>query len=232
MLLDEFHVAQLIFQVNYPIAFDIWDRAGALSKSIGKIWPGVDITRDIEPSSIALRGKGFQITTKIDQGTVVLNNPKKIDALAISRISDTFGVWRDALELKELSRLSTRIIYALNFEDSASANSRVMRLLKEELPERVFNQDMSSGNNAIEKRWRFLDEKSFTNISIRTEDLKFELQNDANIEEWNQDPLIIHRLAIDFDRGLKQVPPPDKLRADDWIKGVIHVARRDIEKLL
>lgn len=233
MILDDYSISQLIVQINYPMAFEMWDRIGRVTRQLEKCWPGVEVARDaVSPNAVTLKAKHFQITTGLETSTVVLRNLRTVDNLSIDRIAESFAIWRDGFELDKLTRLSTRVIYERKFSDSRTAQGAVTSLLKEKFTERVFNQDPDGDGNGLEKRWNFSDGNSFTKLSIRAEEIKYEISTDVVVDEWALDPVVVHRALIDFDRGLLKPPPASKIQMGDWVKGVIHLLRRDIEKVL
>ncbi len=56
MILDSYKPTKLIFHIQYANAYELWDRAGAIGRCLGKIWPGLTL-REGQPQHQTLVGK-------------------------------------------------------------------------------------------------------------------------------------------------------------------------------
>lgn len=59
MILDTFKLHSATFQVSYPDAFDVWDRAGEIASKLTKIWPDLTLNKAQPDKQIF---KGHNIT--------------------------------------------------------------------------------------------------------------------------------------------------------------------------
>ncbi len=84
----------------------------------------------------------------------------------------------------------------------------------------------------MELRYRFQDEDSFSTLTIKSEQVTYQANLDPSFVEDYEIKKTVNRLIIDFDRGLLGTIKASNLRMDEWIKGFIHVLRRDIEKVI
>ena len=95
MILDNFKLSQLIVQIQYPHALELWDSAGAANRRLQKIWPDVEIVGDqITPNQVILKSGHVQIDTGLDKSTISLSRLTTIDQNSIQKITETFQAWR------------------------------------------------------------------------------------------------------------------------------------------
>lgn len=234
MILDSsFKLSRLIVQAGYPPAPLIWDCAGKTNSRIQRIWPGLEFLLDhISPNQVILKSPGVQVETGLEKSTISLFGLKTIDQLTSDRIVETFGVWREFLGLEELSRISSRVIYTKDFKSISTANSALFALAKYQIKAKVFDQPVDSPLNTIDCAYKFEDESSFAFLRIRTEQVTVEITPNADMPNLKGSKETTNRLVIDFDRGIKKKVAAADFRMDEWLKGFVHVFRRDLEKVV
>lgn len=233
MLLDNFSIFRLIVQVRYPPAFELWDRAGRINRAVTRIWPDMEVVPEkTAPNQVILKSKTIQVDTGFDISTVSLSHLKSLDSTNSQRIVDTFDVWRKNLDLDDLNRVSSRVLYVRNYPDIGAANNALFSLVGHRPSARVFDQPENSPLNTVDLAFKFEDEDSFSFLRLRTEFVKVELTVDPDFSEIEPQKKTINRLVIDFDRGLKKPIKAQDLRMDDWLKGFQHVLRRDLGKVI
>lgn len=235
MLLDLFKIARLIVQIRYAPALELWDNAGRVNRKIQKIWPDTEVVGDqVTPAQVILKSADIQIDTGFEQSTVQTSNLKTLDQVTSQRIVETFEAWRDELGLKSLTRVSSRILFTQDFSTPLEANSALLKLIgkSERVSVKVFDQPVDSPLNSVDFTYRFEDEMSFSFLRIRTEIGTLKITENPEIPEIKGTDRSINRLVVDFDRGLKKAVDPANFRMDEWLKGFVHLLRRDVEKVL
>lgn len=231
MILDSFKLHTAIFQLRYIEAYELWDRAGAISRAMCAIWPDLKLSEG-KPQRQILEGNGVHLQTEIAQSTVTLKGDKSLEQHKVKQLIATFDVWRKELALKELKRISTRTIFVKDFSSTKEANAELRSLGLVRWPSsKVFDQPLESDLNGFEIRYRFEDKSSFSFLSFRVEQVKYDVELDPDFFDETEMHRSKYRMIIDFDRGLLGVVDAEKFRVDDWIKGHQHILRRDIEKV-
>lgn len=66
MLLDTLKLRSTVFQVQYPAAFEMWDNAGATSRQLAGIWPGLKVNT-AEPFRITLQSEDVHHPSALPQ---------------------------------------------------------------------------------------------------------------------------------------------------------------------
>ena len=231
MILDSFKLQTVIIQLLYADAFELWDRAGMISRRLSTIWPDLKIVEG-QPQQQTLRGKGVNIQTGLKQSTISLSGGKSLEQNKVQKVKETFEVWREALALKIVNRISTLVTYSKEFPTIKEANAELIALNLARWPtSKVFDQPSDSELNGLDIQYRFEDKNSFSLLRLKAEKIQFEVDLDPEWVEESEIRKLKNRIIIDFDRGLLGSVNADNFRMDDWIKGYQHILRRDIEKV-
>lgn len=234
MILDNFKIKQLVVQVRYLHALELWDNAGRVNRRIQKIWPDAKIVGEaVQPNNVVLKNDKAQIDTGLEQSTISLRQLTTLDQYTTQQIVDTYAAWRDELSLTKLNRVSSRVLYARDFETMREANEELFKLSLCRFPKsKVFDQPTDSPKNTFVLTYRFEDEASFAFLRVRTEGVRMEFKADKEFTTLKDTSETKNRLMIDFDRGLIESTEAASFRMDEWLKGFMHVLRRDVEKVL
>jgi len=234
VILDNFKIKQLVVQVRYLHALELWDNAGRVNRRIQKIWPDAKIVGEaVQPNNVVLKNDKAQIDTGLEQSTISLRQLTTLDQYTTQQIVDTFAAWRDELSLTKLNRVSSRVLYARDFETMREANEELFKLSLCRFPQsKVFDQPTDSPKNTFVLTYRFEDEASFAFLRVRTEGVRMEFKADKEFTTLKDTSETKNRLMIDFDRGLIESTEAASFRMDEWLKGFMHVLRRDVEKVL
>jgi hypothetical protein len=230
MILDTFKLHSAIVQVTFDERYELWDRAGTLTRRIVDIWPGLALD-SANPQEQTLKSKSVVVQHGVRSCTLTLYG-LKLDGGVLTQIEKTFDSWRAELGLEKLQRVSCRTKFVRTFDSQKAANDYVLGFRLTPWPEsRVFDQPLDGHKNAAEVSFRFEDNASFAVLRFGTEHLNLELKTHPDFE--NEDvKKTVHRAFLDFDRGLLTPPLAPNLRMDEWLKGYLHVLRRDIGKLI
>ena len=231
MILDSFKLHTVIIQLQYPNAYELWDRAGAIGRRLSTIWSDLELIEGT-PQQQGFRARDVHIQTALRQSTITLTGANPLDPQKIQQAKETFEVWRETLILSEIKRISTRATYAKEFPSMKEANAEIFALNLARWPTaKVFDQPIEADLNGLELSYRFEDENSFSFLRVKAEQIKFEAELNPEFVDESRIEKSKHRMIIDFDRGLLGSVSAEKFRMDDWIKGYQHILRRDIEKI-
>lgn len=231
MILDSYKLNSVVFQIQYKDAFELWDRAGNITRGLTRIWPDLKLI-DAQPQQQIVRAKGVQIHTGLTQATVTLMGANSLDSHSVQKLKSAFDVWREFLELTNVNRISTRAVYMKEFASQKEANAELIGLGIARWPQsKVFDQPMDSEKNGVEIHYRFEDKESFALLRFRAEEIEYKVELDPQFVAEADIRKSKRRMVIDFDRGLLGEVSAEKFRVEDWIKGFVHVLRRDIEKI-
>lgn len=110
MELSDFKIRQVIFEIRYDDAYILWDRAGAVSSDLTRIWPNLKLAEGT-PNQQSLRSDDASIQTGIASSNVVLIQPDNIVQFS-EQIEETLRIWVASLEINKFSRIGTRVIYS------------------------------------------------------------------------------------------------------------------------
>ena len=233
MKLDEYKLQNVTFQVTYPQAFELWDRAGRIARRMTEIWGPLKISEG-RPNQQQLDGGNVTILTTMQHSLVTVRDPQAFDALHTRKISESLTVWREELQLSTFDRVSTRAKLVKSHKTLGEANAAVLSSGTVNLPsEKVFGQSQNSEDNGIAVSFRFEDKESFAFLRLEAEKLPMEVNLDADFfPEIGNSTRHRYFSVIDFDRGLFGQTVAEKFRMDDWMRGFMHLLRRDFSKIV
>lgn len=231
MLLDRFSFDSLVLQIRYANAYELWDRAGAISRAMCEIWPDLDLAKG-QPNQQMLVSQAVTIESGIKHSTVTLN--RIWNAQKNQQLKETFEAWRDILGIKEFTQVSSRVKYFREFDSLKEANAYVLGLNLVTWPtEKVFDQPMDGDKNGIDVRFRFEDSKSFSLVRIHAEQISYEVKLDpAFVPDQAEIKKLRFQAVVDFDRGVLGSIAVREFRIEDWLKGFSHVIKRDLDKVI
>lgn len=231
MLLDNFKLRTVIFQLQYAPAFEIWDRSGAISRRFTRLWPSLKV-HQAEPNRVSLRAPGIEVRTELETAIVVLDASATAEVRA-AQIRESVAIWKSELELLELLRVSMRVQYTKEFPTIRNANDFVLALNMVKFPtQKVFDQPIDGLKNGVEAGYRFEDESTFTTLHIKAESLEYKREAHPEFAEDKSVKFEKNRVLLDFDRGSLKPLSAKNLNAEEWIKGYFHVLRRDLDKVI
>lgn len=232
MILDAYKPYNLIFQITYENAYELWDHAGAIGRKLCQIWPGITV-QDGKPHLQTFTGDGIVIQTSINNATVTFSGSNALSERNLLGLQETYGVWCEMLDLSVLTRASTRVTYGKSFDSIKEANAVLFGLQLTSWPQsKVFDQPVDGEMNGLDITYRFEDKNSFSVLRVKAEQVKTEVKLDPEMFDEPKKSKTINRMVIDFDRGLLGSVDSGKFRVDEWMKGFLHLLRRDIEKVL
>jgi hypothetical protein len=231
MFLDTFKLHTSIFQLQYPTAFEIWDRSGAISRRFIRLWPALKVEHG-EPNRVILKSSAVTVRTEIETAILVMDSSGTAEARSL-QIREAVDIWKTELDLLEFKRVSMRVQYTKDFPSLKEANAAILDLQMARIPkQKVFDQPLDGIKNGVEIAFRFEDESTFTTLRVKAETLVLERESHPDFPDDVSVKLEKHRMIVDFDRGSLKPMESKNLRAEEWVKGYFHVLRRDIDKVL
>jgi hypothetical protein len=227
MELKDFKIRQLIFEIRYENAYQLWDCAGVTTQELIEIWPGSTLN-DGQPNQQSIKSDKTSLTTGINTSQIVINYPKTIIEYS-NQIEETLKVWVKHLKITNFTRVGTRVIYSKNFSDTKLADKAIvdMGLIKyPNLP--FFNFTTLPSVSDLRLYWE--EENSQTQILLKSEHQQIEVSGFDEQEERQINSK--HYAILDIDRATKGTIELSKFKAHEWLDGVKHIISRDIDKFL
>lgn len=233
MVLDNFKLNNLTFQIVYPVSFEIWDRMGAVARRLSSHWKDLTINR-AEPQRIVLVAPGVSIHTDPTTAYISLTGGlRTMDPQTSTKLAGAVEAWRTEFNIPTFTRVSMRTVYVKEYSTLAAVNAAIRASGIARLPDqKVFDIEPGAKKSGIDVGFRFEDDSTFAWLRVRAETVHYEQGFDP---EFSDEPPLkkdIHRAVIEFDRGQLGTIHAEKFRTEDWLKGYTHVLRRDIEKVI
>jgi len=228
--IEDFELERLVFEARFPNAFQLWDKAGALSDALAKLWEPLSLTT-AQPGSIVFRhGRDMNLAVELGRAVMTLFYPgskpevKQIDAF--------FGVVREHLQLTTLQRVGLRFLLFKKFETLPMAASSVLGVGILSAPkERVFGAEGEP--TAAEAVIGFTGKGlgATLRIGAQTRQVSIDLPPEVSpdIKETHETS---HGVSLDVDFFTPKEVQAAQMGLAEWIEQVMHVYRRDVPKFL
>lgn len=231
MILDTYKLQSTVVQLNYGNAYELWDNAGHIARQLSTLWGNLKVSEGV-PNQQVLKGDELVLTTGFNQSSLAAFRKRAASSQFQELAKKTFEVWRDALTLESLTRVSARSVFVKDFQTIEEANAHLRSFDVVKWPtEKVFNQDQGSDQNSFDVAFRFQDATGFSVVRVKTEGVKLNVEADGDLLEETIE-VQKYRSVIDFDRGVLSGIEASKFRLDEWLSGFVHVMRRDLEKVV
>ena len=223
--LSQFKLRRAVFEVRYPNAYQLWDRAGDLWREATRRWGGLDVL-EAQPGSTVFRHdtKRTELSAQLKKTSIVRHYPDNFDDF-VEMATDFLNITKNTLEIYEYERVGLRLIYYNSFPDKAAASNAMIALDLMKIPSMP---QFSIDGAAIlpEYAVRFEDDKKGATVRIKAESEKQEFKPPLNMDELK--PVEVEKTGVTFDVDYFTTVTISvaQFRAKDWIEGAHHVIRR------
>jgi hypothetical protein len=228
--LSAFAIEQLVLEVRYPLALNLWDNAGSLWQAVREKWPDLNLVA-AEPAKTTFQMGRTAFVVEIKAARIVSVNPtQSVDEFStIAR--EFFRLTTVHLHVSLYERLGLRFIYFKKYKDRTAAASAFYSLGLVKVPSsRKFEVDDKPVNPQYILRWE--SDKKGAVIACRAETRKIDW--DPTVEQVQIfNPIHTERNGIVIDLDYYTVAPvePGQVDMGEWVKHAEHVITRDTRYL-
>jgi hypothetical protein len=227
--LTDFDLHQLVFEVRYDDAFEVWDCAGLVHRELVSVWPGVKLA-DTNPNQQILKSADVQIQTGIRTSHVLLFDPGSV-LKREDQIADTFAVWRSSLDLRELKRVGTRAVFRKRFSTEEQAGIAFMSIGLVKLPQdgTFLHSGVSPSLGELRLQWK--TEAVHTTLSFKSQQQQMELPAIPEFEKPSE-KLTRDDLILDIDRATGKPMDVSQFDPREWLKSFQRLCSKDLPRVL
>jgi hypothetical protein len=229
MHVSDFQLERAAFELRYPQAYLLWDRAGSIWSEAVRRWPALKLVRG-EPSHISFTLENqHELAVTLEKANAVSHFPAMSTFV---QLADTFtGLVTQHLELDHYIRIGLRLFYFRAFPSREEASKAAVSI-------RILNPP-EGRHFGIEPPY-LLPECAFrlegpsigVTIRLRAEGRVVDFQPPMNArglkphhaEDWG--------VLFDVDYYTLANVTIGQFKAEDWINSAVHVIRRDSEAFL
>ena len=229
---SDFSPSSFAFEVRYPEAYLLWDRAGQVAEDLRT---GHEITRRLaaEPGRIAFDTETTrEVSWHLDRPVVIDHQPQlsKVDAF-YSLAADCLEMTLRHLGVSELKRVGFRPIFAKKFASKEEAAATLLSLGLVNVPKGK-NLNIDPLQRYPEYAMRCEDEKLGYMIRISLQEVNYELEFAPQWKGGAVEPRHEDHLTLDVDYYSRAVIPVGSFRVEEWLAQVLHAVRRDADSYL
>jgi len=228
--LETFELEQAAFEVRYPTAYQLWDRAGALWSAVQDAWPAIELIQ-ADPMKQSFRlANVYEIAVELKKAQVSSFKPEPSLKELRAFLDTYFGLLVKFLDLSVLNRVGFRLRFYREF-DKAAAAAAVMQTDRLRVPDGAhFSIEGAVTLPEFGLRW---EGKSLgVMVRLTAEDRKYDFEPHPMLKRVEPVHFATSGVLLDIDYYTVGIVKSSQLRVDEWIKQAHHVIKRDIGSFL
>jgi len=232
MHLSDFEPELLSFQVDYPFAHWIWDRAGHVWQRLAAAFPGVEVTV-ADPGHIAGQNARMELAVETRKAFVILHRPTADDVESFGRTCRSFfESAATTLDIQHLDRVGHRITFARNYPTLPEATRALSDLNLLVVPPAANFGLKDPKLWSLEYTATQRGQSTGTTVRLRTDERKLELKPPPSMGEVEAKEWKIPRMSIDCDFFTCAPLLQSQFDANAWVTSAGRVMRRDVRRFL
>jgi hypothetical protein len=224
--LSSFQLEQGVLEIRYPLALALWDKSGALWRSVQEKWPDLRITH-AEPTKTAFQIGKNALKVEVELASLTSVNPERSLEEFSAMTKEFFAITTQYLQISMYKRVGFRLIYFKEFKDKKEAATAFFALRLVNVPDgKKFEIDDQPIDPQYILRWE--SDKKGVLLQCRVETRKTEFDPPPALESLIK-PVHQEKSGIVFDVDYYTVPPvePGQVDISEWVKHALHVISRD-----
>ena len=230
-MLSDYNLDNYAFEVRYANAYRLWDNAGKIGEILAQRFKDVKLNKG-EPALISFSlNRTVTVEVRLERLNIIHHNPPSNYSRETDDLEWLFEGLIEILNVKEITRLGTRLLFKKLFNDKAGMERYFRKYLNSKAVDlKLFNVNpeyiMPTLNIQVEDEelgyhFRFLG---------KVEHLNFDLGPAVkDIDPIDQDKCYA---AIDIDIYTMKVLEMRSVKVASWMDTVTRVIRRDTDKVL
>lgn len=232
MDIADFKTNRFTFELRFPEAHILWDRAGAITTALKHDLPGLEVV-DGTPAKVSLSLKpNVEMVLELGKAFIIVHHPKRNaeDLITYSEV-----LTRNLIEILGIhlfNRVGTRLIYQKDYASINDATAQLVSFGMVSLPTcKFFNQQGAPKQGGISFSWEGEAIGVRVRLATETERLEFSPSppHSGRLEPVNKTE---HLLYADVDIFSVKDVLKEQLKVDDWIKNAVHMSNRDLKHFL
>jgi len=224
--LSSFQLEQGVLEIRYPLALGLWDKSGALWRSVQGKWPDLRLAH-AEPMKTQFQTGKNALKVEVELASVTAVNPERSLEEFAAMTKEFFAMTTQHLQLSLFKRVGLRLIYFKEFNDKKEASAAFFALRLLNVPDgKKFEIDDQPIDPQYILRWE--SDKKGVLVQCRVETRKTEFDPPAALESLIK-PVHQEKSGIVFDVDYYTVSPvePGQIDMSQWVKHALHVISRD-----
>jgi hypothetical protein len=225
----DFRLVGLAFELRYPDAFLLWDRAGQLAGQLQARYPVTRLT-SAEPGKVVfLCDRTKEISWHLDRLIVIDHRPGSAKPERFYDLCEQcFELTAEHLQIEELKRAGFRLTFAKVFPTKEDAGDALVAAGILRIPHgKQFNID--APHTLPEYAIRREGEKFGFLLRISIQSVKFEFEPPPQWEITEVPSKEEHRLVFDLDWYTIGAMPVGSMKVSEWLSQIIHAVHRDAD---
>lgn len=232
---SKFDLIKATFEVRYEPAFTIWDRSGAIWRSIQKSYPTTKLMNGSPMQVVCSIDDRFEMNVSIDKLFVIDFLPEPDLEMLIPVAEGLFSATADQLELTDFSRLGARFFYRKRFPNKDAAAAAVLSTKQVHGPATSSSKLFNIAGEIIEPGYtlKWEGEKAGVMVQVHAATRKLEVNVPKDFQrDLKPADQEFFDATLDIDYYVKAVTPRALFKPKEWLLQANHVVRRDAKYIL
>lgn len=224
--LSSFQLELGVLEIRYPLALGLWDKSGALWRSVQGKWPDLRLTH-AEPVRTQFQIGKNALKVEVESASVTSATPERSLEEFSTMTKEFFTMTTQFLQISLYKRVGFRVLYFKEFKDKKEASAAFFALRLINVPDgKKFEIDDQPIDPQYIVRWE--SDKKGVLIQCRVETRKSDFDPPPALESLIK-PIHQEKSGIVFDVDYYTVSPvePGQIDMSQWIKHALHVISRD-----
>ncbi len=224
--LSAFRLEQATFEIRFPTALQLWDRAGAVWQAIEKKIPDI-VLAHAEPARTVFRAANSTLTIDLESARITTTAPERSLEDFSKQARDFVATVVQSLGITIFKRIGFRPVYFRDYvsRDAAATGFFSLRLLR--VPEdKCFEISDHPVNPQYAVRWESDSKGVYVQVRAETRKLDFDPPPEVigHIEAVHKE---MHGVTLDLDYYTVAAALPGQFDAVEWLRHAMHLVNRD-----
>jgi hypothetical protein len=235
MTLGEFRLERAVFEVRYPTALWMWDRAGVMWNVVGEKWADVKLIEASPGKTVFRLESNYELVVELNQLRVIAHWPD----WSLGRLPELSAGLLDVatryMELKVLSRVGFRVWLFRKFPDRKGAAEALLGSGLVQLPQ---GQKFAVEGRPISLestiRWEGAAKGVTLRLACQTRQFNLEAPPDVDPELMKDKPQRIEFQGVLYDVDFFTTSPVQvgQLLVPEYLREHMHALKRDGDSFL
>lgn len=229
--LSAFKFERVVFEVRFPTAFLLWDRAGAIWKEASAAMADLKLVSAEPAKTTFRRGDNFEYVVELEAARIIAHRPPDLKLSEFTGASETLvELLTRHLEVSVFSRVGLRFLFFKEFEDRNLETSAVLATGLVRVPSQDLFSTEARPVTALDCGIRWEDKALGVRALLQHQDRQYSLEKPPGLELPVPAPpttVAWRGLSFDIDFYTVGAVQAGQLSAGEWISQQTKLLKED-----
>jgi hypothetical protein len=228
--ISDFLLDTLSYELRFPQACILWDRAGKLADTIKADWPGLTLSEGT-PARLTFKHEptGHDAVIELEKAFLIFVRPSRNLKEIHASANRFFDAVLETLDIEQLTRIGTRFVFTKEYGSVEAATRAIVDLGLVKTPvRRLFGNEPTP--DLIDLGVRFQGDTTGVTIRMKSASAKVNFKPAQELALFGIEPVSKdrHVLSIDVDYYTVAKVSNTQFKASEFLQNALHLINRDI----